>query len=164
MATIKDLKIEVSNFYGQHKGLFTAPNPQVEHWNNLCNSVPGFNHCGCYALCDGIGDDNDKVVYIGLGIGNTLSKLYPFHGLSARLMSHVVEVDKVTNCSVIRAEWQNNNCGNVNQIYTIPIYNNQYFYLAASMEVYLICKLCPPCNKKQYCVCNCNSNSSKNSG
>lgn len=115
---------------------------QRPHWKNwdefLFGSVPNYELGGCYALFSESG-----LQYVGLGAskGNVL---YPEHGISRRLMAHVLKSDRPRGkqWSQLRESWSS-----VTSILTIG-FSNDYSYMAAALETFLIRELDPPRNAR----------------
>jgi hypothetical protein len=104
----------------------------------LFASVPNHDKSGCYALFEG-----PEFVYVGLGASKG-GGIYVEHGLSRRLMAHVLCADKLKgpDWSKLQPEW-----ASITGVYTIglPV---EVAYLATSLEAFLIRNVQPPRNKR----------------
>jgi hypothetical protein len=113
--------------------------PEWKAWREfLYGSVPNYDVGGCYALFA-----ESELLYVGLGASQG-GGLYPNHGISRRLMAHVIASDRQrgTSWSKLRDSWNN-----VTAIYTIG-FPNEVAYLAAALESFLIRELNPPRNSR----------------
>lgn len=104
----------------------------------LYGSVPSHDLGGCYALFS-----ENELLYIGLGASKG-GGLYPDHGISRRLMAHVIASDRQRGqqWSKLRESW-----GSVTSIRTIG-FPNDFSYMAAALETFLIRELNPPRNSR----------------
>ena len=99
-------------------------------------SVPYHNKGGVYALLN----DSEEVIYIGLGVSKGGGK-YKEHGISRRLLSHVIKKDPAKKGTFIpKKKWSN-----VKDIAAIG-FDYEESYLAASLEAFLIRELKPEMN------------------
>lgn len=119
-----------------------------KHWNDEKNypawknrwdwssSVPYHNKAGVYALFD----ESGRLLYIGLG-ASVRSVKYQEHGVSRRLLSHVIKKDPTKKRTYApRKKW-----ASVSGIGAIG-FDYSDSYLAAALEVFLIRQLKPPMN------------------
>lgn len=135
MSTLKEIEQATLEFFAMHwdKDSNIEPLPWKSNyaWKG---SVPYHDMAGVYALINGDGE----VVYIGLGasIGNSS---YPEHGISRRLVSHVLRTDSTIGKGHYKphSKWQE-----VKDIGAVG-FPSQYAYLAPSLEDYLIRRFKP---------------------
>ncbi|MDI1278612.1 hypothetical protein, partial [Methylobacter sp.] len=112
--------------------------PTWEKWEPfLRGNVPNYKLGGCYALFEGV-----SLIYIGKGVGKVRGSTLS-HGISRRLSSHVLRIDKYEKdyhwCKLID-KWNG-----ITDIYTIG-FSNESEHLAHALENFLIRKLSPPKN------------------
>jgi hypothetical protein len=97
-------------------------------WPEFKGSVPNYQLAGCYALFEG-----PTIRYVGVGASKG-GGLYPEHGISRRLMSHVLRSDRERG-----REWSRPRPGweSINTIYTIgfPV---PVAHLSLALESFLI--------------------------
>ncbi len=113
-------------------------------WDFNCE-LPNNGLKGCYALVD----ESDEVIYVGVAIGHTFAPYkskgaYQPGGLGARLKAYW-KVDKepfAQSKYTTTPNWQKVKC-----IRTIG-FNDDHYWLAAALEVFLIDKLKPIKNSK----------------
>ena len=131
---LKQMLIERTNeFFERH----WSDNQNCPTWNfdwQWRGAVPNYLLPGLYALFK-----DEELVYIGLGRGGAE------RGLSARLESHVLKIEKCGNDKwyVPQPKWAELG---VNQLATIG-FPTDYGYLAPALEDYLIERLNPPANR-----------------
>lgn len=125
-----DLEAATASFFQRHWNIsvITEPPPQWSGWHEFHGSVPNYQHAGCYALFEG-----ERLIYIGVGASRGSGR-YVDHGLSRRLMSHVLRIDreKGETWSKPRVGWES-----VTAIYTIG-FPRTVAYLSPALETYLI--------------------------
>ncbi len=130
MRTLKSLEEATAKFFDMHwdKSSTVSPMPWISGWP-WKGSVPYHDMAGVYALINGEGE----VVYIGLGasIGNNT---YPEHGISRRLLSHVLRANKNLGNGHYKpqAKW-----AEVVDIGAVG-FPAEYVYLAPALEDFLI--------------------------
>lgn len=135
MNNINNLIESTHDFFQRHWNLDKRPPKWKNKWD-WSSSVPYHNKGGVYALFDG----NGYLVYIGLG-ASIGSGRYKEHGVSRRLLSHVIKkAPNKTGSYIPRKKW-----GSVCDIGAIG-FDYDESYLAASLEIYLIRQLKPPMN------------------
>ncbi|GAA5214665.1 GIY-YIG nuclease family protein [Corallincola platygyrae] len=139
MPTFNDLKEATDVFFKRHwdKSSHTQPYEWVANWP-WRGSVPHHDKAGVYALIDGEGE----IVYVGLGASRG-GGLYKEHGISRRLLSHVITTDTAKGRGNYKPKpkWQG-----VVDIAAIGFSPN-FSYLAPALEDYLIGELEPKRNK-----------------
>lgn len=127
---LRDLSQTTERFFDWHwnKGAIGEDPPQWLHWPEFKGSVPNYQLGGCYALFEG-----PTLVYVGLGASKG-GGLYPEHGISRRLMSHVLRIDREKG-----AEWSKPRTGweAINSIYTVG-FPSRLVHLAPALETFLI--------------------------
>lgn len=142
MPDFDSLKITTEAFFQLHWSFKQKPYPR---WcNEWTWTGPLTDHArgGLYALLD----ERDELLYVGLGVSRSLGR-YSEHGISRRLLSHVVTTarapdgSKVPGTYTTKARWQN-----VEKVCTLG-FAPDVAYLAPSLEFYLISQLKPPRNK-----------------
>jgi hypothetical protein len=135
MATPSKVIQKTDEFFRLHwlTSEIKAPPPAWEIWEPfLFGSVPNYDLGGCYALFE-----SDSLIYLGLGASRG-GGIYKEHGISRRLMSHVIKADRSrTKGAMLRDKWEN-----ITAIYTIGFPSN-FSYMAASLEGFLIRQLKP---------------------
>lgn len=128
--TIGDLETKTLQFFQMHwnANVIGQEAPQWAHWAEFKGSVPSYQLAGCYALFK-----HADLSYIGVGASKG-GGLYPEHGISRRLMSHVLRIDreKGHEWSKPRVGWED-----INSIYTIGFPKN-VAHLALALETFLI--------------------------
>lgn len=139
MTDFNTLKKSTDEFFNRHWNV--SSEHEVPTWKNgwpWQGSVPYHNKGGVYALFDSQG----AIVYIGLGASRG-GGIYKEHGISRRLLAHVITTDKVKGKGyyVPRKAW-----GDVRDIAAIG-FPKEYKYLAPALEDYLIGELNPTRNK-----------------
>lgn len=136
---IDKLMAESNSFFDLHwneKALGLPP--EWKSWETfLDGSVPNYQYGGCYALFSG-----DELVYLGLGASRG-GGIYPQHGISRRLMAHVLRSDPASGPyrSKLMDNWID-----ITAIWTLGFPSNEY--LAAALEGYLIRSLSPVRNAR----------------
>lgn len=140
-SSVKDLLSATDEFFSLHwlQSSILGNAPQWKIWENfLCGSVPNFDLGGCYALFSG-----DELIYVGLGASRG-GGIYPNHGISRRLMAHVICADRERGreWAKLREPWMD-----VTSLYSIGFPHDQA-YLPAALEGFLIRKLSPPRNSR----------------
>ncbi|MDD5360301.1 MAG: hypothetical protein PHI79_05920 [Sulfurovaceae bacterium] len=135
MNTIKNVISETESFFEKH----WCKNVEIPQWIGDWKwegSVPNHDKVGVYALIN----ENGEVVYIGVGASRGGGQ-YKNHGLSYRLLNHVITTDKGKRrgCYIAKERWKD-----VKEIYTIGFPVDSYMSLA--LEDYLIAKLQPTRN------------------
>ena len=122
-----------------HEETLSIQRPDWKNWDKFLNgSVPNYDLGGCYSLFSGL-----DLLYIGLGASKG-GGIYTDHGLSRRLMAHVIASDqrRGREWSKLREAWNS-----VTSIQTIG-FPNEFSYLAAALETFLIRELNPPRNSR----------------
>lgn len=115
-----------------------GPAPTWDRWATfLQGSVPNHEQGGCYALFSEAG-----LSYIGLGASRG-GGLYPNHGISRRLMAHVLRSNRSVGPTFSRLlpAWEG-----TTSLYTLGMGKAEY--LAPALESYLIRELSPPKNSR----------------
>jgi hypothetical protein len=131
MPTFLDLEQNTSAFFRRHwvaDEIGDSP-PRWKPWKEfLYSSVPNHDKAGCYALVCG-----QELMYVGLGASKG-GGIYDEHGLSRRLMAHVICADRERGgeWSKLQPTWSS-----ITGLYTIGFAKDSA-YLAASLETYLI--------------------------
>jgi hypothetical protein len=137
MATKAELEAETSDFFDRHwQG--TKEIPQWDFSWEWCNAVPNYKLGGVYALFSG-----ENLLYIGLGASRG-GGIYKSHGLSRRLLAHVLKIapEGSTTSYIPQEYWENCSVGLVATIG----FPDEFSYLACALEDYLIGRLNPPEN------------------
>lgn len=133
------LEAATSKFFSLHWSRETLGEPPGwDRWKTfLLGSVPNYEQGGCYALFDQAG-----LSYIGLGASKG-GGLYVSHGISRRLMAHVLRLDRAQSAyhSKLVSNWEGTTA-----IFTIGMAKAEY--LAAALETFLIRELSPPRNSR----------------
>jgi hypothetical protein len=111
--------------------------PEWKFGYSWSGSVPYHDKGGVYALLGA----NDEVIYIGLGASRG-GGIYKEHGLSRRLLNHVLDVNKEKGSGhyLPKKKWST-----IKDIGAIG-FPEELTYLAAALEDYLIGLLNPPEN------------------
>ncbi len=131
--------IKVTNDF--FKQFWNSKNGQPPIWSGhwvFNNSIPNHDKRGCYVLFKG-----KEIIYIGVGIGEG-SVIYKGCGLGSRLKQYF-KLNKMSNSNrkyIPKNEWTE-----ITSIMTIG-FNENYYPLAAALEVYLISKLRPTRNSQ----------------
>lgn len=135
MTTLKEIEQATLDFFERHWDKSSSTKPM--HWKSNWpwkGSVPYHDKAGVYALIN----EDGVVIYIGLGasIGNNT---YPDHGISRRLVSHVLRTDRTKGNGhyVPHKNWLE-----VRDIGAIG-FPTEYAYLAPALEDFLIRKFKP---------------------
>jgi hypothetical protein len=141
MSDFSSLAEATHTFFGRHWSVEACPSqlPEWKSWSEfLYGSVPNYDMGGCYALFA-----NSELLYVGLGASKGGGP-YANHGISRRLMAHVLASDRHRGASwsKLRDPW-----GDVTALYTIG-FPNGVAYLAAALESFLIRELDPPRNSR----------------
>ena len=127
---LSDLTAATDRFFLWHwnNQAIGEDSPKWLHWPEFKGSVPNYQFGGCYALFEG-----QTLLYIGLGASKG-GGLYPEHGISRRLMSHVLRIDreKGPEWSKPRTGWET-----VDSISTIG-FPSSTVHLAPALETFLI--------------------------
>lgn len=138
MRKLEDLKRFTNEFFRRHwSDSLTQPIPT---WNNdwkWKGSVPYHDKGGVYALFDA----SHTIVYIGLG-ASVGGGLYKAHGISRRLLAHVITTDRTKGRGfyIPQKQWSE-----VAAIGALG-FPTEYAYLAPALEDYLIGVLNPTRN------------------
>lgn len=137
MNTMEDVIRETESFFKKH---WCENVEKIPKWSDSWGwkgSVPNHDKSGVYALIDG----DKKVVYIGVGASRGGGR-YKNHGLSYRLLNHVITTDKNEGRGnyKVKGRWEG-----VKEIYTIG-FPEEYYYMSLALEDYLIAKLQPKIN------------------
>jgi hypothetical protein len=131
--TIADLEEATSRFFKMHwnEPAISLSPPSWLGWHEFHGSVPNFQNAGCYALFEG-----RSIVYVGLGASKG-GGLYTEHGISRRLLSHVLRRNPTLGKSwySTRPPWEQ-----VTAIYTIG-FNSEFAHLSPALESFLIREL-----------------------
>lgn len=135
MTKIQDIEKATKEFFARH--WYNAENIEPMVWKygwRWEGSVPYHDKGGVYALLDEMGE----VIYIGLGasIGNPT---YPEHGISRRLLAHVLVADKDKGRGYYKPH---ENWLEVRDIAAVG-FPKEYAYLAPALEDFLIRKFSP---------------------
>ncbi|MEJ2612048.1 MAG: hypothetical protein P8179_18740 [Candidatus Thiodiazotropha sp.] len=136
MSTMKDVICATHSFFEKH----WCEDEEIPQWSDSWDwkdSVPNHDKSGVYAL---IAEDKE-VVYIGVGASRGGGR-YKNHGLSYRLLNHVITTDKNEGRGHYKAQdrWKD-----IKGIYTIG-FPEEYSYISLALEDYLIAKLQPKIN------------------
>lgn len=128
--TFVDLQESTCRFFDRHwhaPTLGSVP-PTWACWSEFKGSVPNHQYSGCYALFEG-----HTLTYVGLGASRG-GGLYPEHGISRRLMAHVIRSDRERGdgWAKLRPGWER-----VTTIYTIG-FPSEVAYIAPALESFLI--------------------------
>tara|TARA_R110002126_G_scaffold161549_13_gene309411 strand:+ start:473 stop:910 length:438 start_codon:yes stop_codon:yes gene_type:complete len=118
-----------------------AENVELPVWKNNWgwqSSVPYHNKGGVYALID----KDEAVIYVGLGVSRG-NQLYKEHGISRRLLSHVIATDKSKGRGYYtpKQKWTE-----VIDIAAIG-FPKEFCYLAPALEHFLIERISPVRNR-----------------
>ena len=127
-----------SEFFRLHWHAELGAAPSWVQWQEfLQGSVPNYQYGGCYAIFSG-----KNLIYIGLGASRG-GGLYPKHGISRRLMAHVLRSDRPRGIgwSKLTEEW-----ADATAIYTLGLPTADY--LAPALESFLIREMSPPRNSR----------------
>jgi len=138
MASLKELAQHSEVFFLKHwdKSSSLVPPEWRCNWS-WSGSVPYHDKAGIYALFDTNGD----VVYVGLGASRGGGP-YVEHGISRRLLAHVITPDKRKGRGIFRPR---DNWAEIADIGALG-FPSEYSYLAPALEDYLIGILNPPRN------------------
>lgn len=138
-AGVQDLEAATSAFFSLHWNTTVSGVPPAwEPWTTfLEGSVPNYQYGGCYALFS-----ESELVYVGVGASRG-GGLYPQHGISRRLMAHVLRSDRANgpNRSKLLDSW-----ADTTALWTIGFRSCDY--LAPALESFLIRSLAPPRNAR----------------
>jgi hypothetical protein len=131
MKTVSDLLAATDQFFSRHwsTAAVGCEPPGWAPWQSfLLGSVPNHDKAGCYALFVG-----EELVYVGVGASKG-GGIYDNHGLSRRLMAHVIRADRSKNgdWSQLCEPWLD-----VTGLYTIGFAHPQA-YLSPALESFLI--------------------------
>ena len=137
--TFNDLVQFTSQFFERHWDKTKHVEEPV--WKNNWGwqgSVPYHNKGGVYALLDKEG----AVIYVGVGVSRG-NQLYKEHGISRRLLSHVIATDKSKGRGyyIPKKKW-----AEVTDIAAIG-FPKEFCYLAPALEHFLIERLSPVRNR-----------------
>ena len=128
--TLNDLEAATARFFEMHwnEAVVLQRPPSWLGWHAFQGSVPNFQHAGCYALFVG-----KTLVYVGVGASKG-GGLYPDHGISRRLLSHVLKANRHEGRGVYvtRPRWEG-----VTSIYTIG-FSSEFAHLSPALESFLI--------------------------
>lgn len=141
MDDLRKLQQTTDEFFRRHwrSESLSCQQPNWNGWEEfLYGSAPNYELGGCYALFAG-----NELLYVGLGASRG-GGLYPDHGISRRLMAHVIASDRHRgeSWSRLRDPWSS-----ITAIFTIG-FPNECIYLAAALEAFLIRELSPPRNAR----------------
>lgn len=122
-------------FFDRHWS--TSEGIEIPTWKNNWGwqgSVPYHNKGGVYALLD----KDNTVIYVGLGVSRG-NNLYKEHGISRRLLAHVISTDKSKGSGhyIPKQKWSE-----VRDIAAIG-FPKEYCYLAPALEHFLIERISP---------------------
>jgi hypothetical protein len=144
-----DLKNSTDKFFDLYWNNIKDERPKWSlHWD-WNSELPNNGKRGCYALFKG-----NEIVYIGAAIGKNFADYkskngaYNPGGLGARLKAYW-ELNKNSigkNKYIPTEKWQSED-RKLTSILTIA-FDDNHFWLAAALEIYLINKLNPPLNTK----------------
>ena len=140
MATINDLVAATNDFCIK----FCNSKLNFPSWNTndiweFDGTIKDGNKRGCYALLRG-----EEIIYVGVGIGHS-TETYKGSGLGDRLKNYWI-VNKGKSGEGAKMYRSRDNWSEINGIITIGFDEENYF-LAAALEVYLITKLMPLKNR-----------------
>lgn len=135
LITEEQLKNATNQFLILHWADESGEKPEwSKHWTfKIDEAPPNYNLRGCYALWV-----YDNCVYIGSGISSLTGTIYEGFGLAARLKNYY-SIDR-TEQKCIPSNYKN-----LKSITTIG-FNEKTYYLALSLEAYLIINLKPERN------------------
>jgi len=133
---LERLRLLTKDFFRMHNSGMIACE-WFEPWRFI-GEIPNNEKKGCYAFLD----EDDKVIYIGIGIGNSHG-IYEGSGLGARL-NRTWKFKNIV--SGVRHYVPAKHYEHVNAIVTIG-FPKEVFYLAAALEVFLISRIQPELNK-----------------
>lgn len=139
MTGFDDLIKHTDEFFKRHWNISSGH--ELPAWKNgwqWQGSVPYHDKGGVYALFD----SQKNIMYIGLGASRG-SGIYQEHGISRRLLAHVIATDKTKGkgCYAPKKAWYD-----VTDIAAIG-FPKEYTYLAPALEDYLIGELNPARNR-----------------
>ena len=136
MATEQDLKQATKEFFDRYWNPQNGDPPEWGEYWYFDGTIPNHDKRGCYALYAG-----DEIIYIGVGKGKS-SGIYIGSGLGARLNSYwEINKDEFSgNQYKPTADWNK-----VTSIQTIG-FEEEYYHLAAALEVFLIERMRPERN------------------
>ncbi|WP_276783774.1 hypothetical protein [Thalassolituus oleivorans] len=137
MCQINELTRATELFFSKHWEHSSKKSTPYWKWKwDWASSVPYHNKGGVYALLD----ENNRISYIGLGASIGGGK-YKEHGISRRLLSHVIKKDPSKKGAYVpKSKWSN-----IKDIGAIG-FDYEDSYLAASLEAFLIRELKPLMN------------------
>jgi hypothetical protein len=140
MNTSLTLESETARFSSLHWNTqhISHPIPKWgEPWHFTEGGIPDGDKGGCYALFN----EKDEVIYIGVGASSG-GGIYPDHGISRRLVGHVVQLipDKEPKYAP-KEKWVE-----VKYLRTIPFEETEN-YLAYGLEALLIKSVKPERNR-----------------
>jgi LytS/YehU family sensor histidine kinase len=149
MANFEHLENLTLEFFQLH---LAACGTSFPTWNREWSwqgSVPFHNKPGVYALLDVTGN----VLYIGVAIAKSKDENYADHGISTRLLSHVISADKEKNKVTLgnvkhyrlKQKWQGSGVAHIASIG----FSREYDYLALALEHFLIKALQPSENRRK---------------
>jgi hypothetical protein len=133
----EDLINHTNDFFNKFWNIQNDTPPTWSDSWDFNSEIPNNRNRGCYAIFEG-----EELVYVGLAIGKGTER-YENHGLGFRLQ-RFWNLNRDINKSmkyVPTKEWEL-----VTAIHTIG-FNEDDFYLAPSLELYLIDKLSPKKNR-----------------
>ncbi|MCL1824806.1 MAG: hypothetical protein FWG26_02510 [Betaproteobacteria bacterium] len=135
----RKLATATAEFFKLHWNIASLDNPpEWKCWEEfLVGPVPNYQHGGCYALFAG-----SELIYVGLGASLGGGR-YSQHGISRRLMAHVLRADDSNPQHTYRLL---DNWTNTTAIWTLGLPKCEY--LAPALESYLIRELSPPKNAR----------------
>lgn len=133
----KELEEYTAEFFQKHWVSDAGKPPSWKIGWPWHGSVPYHDKGGVYALFS----ESGEVLYIGLGTSKG-GGLYNEHGISRRLLSHVIQKDsdKGRGHYMPKKKWND-----VKDIGAVG-FPSEYSYLAAALEDFLIRKMSPPRN------------------
>jgi hypothetical protein len=138
-----DLEALTADFFHKHWDKTKAQAPTWKNGWDWNSSVPNHSKSGVYALFD----SKSTVIYIGVGIST--GRKYSEHGISRRLLAHVIKrnSDKTGNQFVVKSKWETEN-EKVVDIGSVG-FEREDDYLALALEAFLIKKLAPDKNRRK---------------
>jgi hypothetical protein len=143
---LHDLEMLTAEFFQSHwDKTSAAPLPTWKSVWKWTGSVPYHDKAGVYALFD----SDMRVVYIG--VGTSTGNRYPEHGISRRLIAHVIEANPDYKKTpeepqyIAKSKWKKFKIEHLGAVG----FPREFAYLALALEAFLIEKLAPIANRRK---------------